>query len=57
MRQVRSTQDQPLKGVFFKLVFLHFLNISKNYYKPQHYFLKPPAENDTVIFREPASFL
>ena len=42
---------------FLRLVFLNFLNIRKDYYKPQQYPLKPPTENDTVSFREPASFL
>ena len=39
---------------FFNLVFLSFLNIRKDYYKPQQFPLKPPTENDTVSFRGPA---
>ena len=35
---------------------LNFLIISKDYYKPQQFTLKPPTENDIVSFREPASF-
>ena len=38
-------------------IFLNFLNIRKDYYKPQQFALKPPTENDTVSFREPALFL
>ena len=39
---------------FFNLVFLNFLNITKDYYKPQQFPLKLPTENDKVSFREPA---
>ena len=39
---------------FFNLAFLSFLNIRKDYYKPQQFPLKPPTENDTVSFRGPA---
>ena len=42
---------------FLNLVFLNFLNVRKDYYKPQQFDLKSPAENDTVSFSEPASFL
>ena len=41
---------------FLKLVFLNLLNITKDYYNPQKYPLKPPTENDTVSYRESASF-
>ena len=46
-----------LEMSFFNLVFLNFLNVRKDYYKPQQFALKPPTENDTISFREPASFL
>ena len=46
-----------LEMSFFNLVFLNFLNVRKDYYKPQQFALMPPTENDTVSFREPASFL
>ena len=39
---------------FFKLVFLNFLSIRKDYYKIKQFSLKPPTENDTDSFREPA---
>ena len=42
---------------FFNLVFSNFLNVRKDYYKSEQFALKPPMENDTVSFREPASFL
>ena len=34
--------------IFFNSVFLHLLNIRKDYCKPQQFPLKPPTENDTV---------
>ena len=37
------------------MVFLNFLNIRKDYYKPQQFVQKPPTENDTVSFRDPAT--
>ena len=46
-----------IERIFFNLVFLNFLDIRKVYYKPQQFSLKPPTKNDTVSFREPASFL
>ena len=42
---------------FFNLVFSNFLNARKDYYKPEESSLKPPTENNTVSFREHASFL
>ena len=42
---------------FFNLVFLNFLNIRKDYNKPQQFPSKPSTKNDTANFREPASFL
>ena len=52
-KHTRATAERSL----IKLVFLDFLYIRKDYYKPQQYPLKPPTENDTVSFREPVSFL
>ena len=52
-KHTRATVERS----FLKLVFLNFLNIRKDYHKLQQYSLKPPTENDTVSFREPASFL
>ena len=46
-----------VKRKFLKIVSLNFLNNRKGYCKPQQYPLKPSAENVTVSFREPASFL
>ena len=42
---------------FLKQVFLNFMNIRKDYFKPHQYPLKPPTQINTVSFREPASFL
>ena len=42
---------------FFNVIFSNFLNIRKDYYKPQQFCLKPTTENDTVSCTEPASFL
>ena len=39
------------------MIFLNFLNIRKDYNKPQQYPLKPPTENVPVSFRENVSFL
>ena len=52
-KQTRASVERS----FFNLVFLNFLNIRKDYYKPQQFPLKPPTDNGTVSFREPASFL
>ena len=52
-KQTRATVERR----FFNLVFFSFLNIRKDYYKPQEFALKPLTENDTGSFREPASFL
>ena len=38
---------------FFKILFLNFLNIRKDYCKPQLSPLKGTTENITVSFREP----
>ena len=56
MKNKKSTRA-TVESSFFKLVFLNFLIIRKDYYKPQQFPLKPATENDTVNFREPASFL
>ena len=48
-KHTRATTERS----FLKLVFLNFLTIRKNYYKPQQYCLRPPTEIDTVSFREP----
>ena len=53
----KEYERATVEKIVLKLVFLSFLNIRKRYYKPQQYLLKPPTENDTVSFREPASFL
>ena len=52
-KQARETDERS----FFNLIFLKFLNIRKDYYIPQQFALKSPAENDTVCFREHASYL
>ena len=51
--QARETDERS----FFDLVFLKFWNIRKDYYIPQQFALKSPTENDTVSFREHASYL
>ena len=38
-KHIRATVERS----FFKLVFLNFLNIRKDCYKPQQYPLKPPT--------------
>ena len=43
-KHTRATTERSL----LKLVFLDFLYIRKDYYKPQQYPLKPPTENDTL---------
>ena len=48
--QVTIRQGQRSTGVF-STVLLNFLNIRKDYYKPQQFPLKPPTGNDTVILK------
>lgn len=54
---VKEHSWATIERYFLKIAFLNFLNIEKDYYKPEQYHGKPPTENATVSFREPASFL
>ena len=38
-KQTRATVERS----FLEFVFLNFLNMRKDYYKPQRYHLKPPT--------------
>ena len=52
-KDTRATVERS----YLKQVFLNFMNIRKNYFKPQQYPLKSPTQINAVSFREPASFL